>query len=99
MRLRVSYTLKLITDILFYLALAVAVAYILSDIIGVLRISRDLGSILVRLFFYGAPVVFLLSVTSFFLFGDIRFKWYSIVSGIEVLLILFIVFIMYRSQI
>jgi predicted DCC family thiol-disulfide oxidoreductase YuxK len=91
--------LNILTDLVFFSVLALSAVYILSDVVGVLRIGRDLGGWVVRLFVFGAPLSLVLSTLCLFMVGGSRYKWYTWVSGIEVMIVVLIFLIIYKSQI
>ncbi|MEQ9509013.1 MAG: hypothetical protein RLN92_08220 [Alloalcanivorax xenomutans] len=91
--------IKVLTDFVFYIVLALSVLYVLSDIFGMAHFGRGLGRVVVRAYVIGAPVSFLLSAFCFFVFGDGRYKWYLLVSGLEVGILCFVFWIIYKAQI
>jgi hypothetical protein len=91
--------LKGLTDTVFFAVLFVTIVYVLSDAVGVLVLGRDVGKVLVRLFVIGAPISLFLSLVSLFSLNLARYKWYSFVSGVEVLILAVVYWIIYASQI
>ena len=88
-----------LTDVIFILVLSLTGVYLLSDAIGLLNLSRDVGGIVVRLFVIGAPLSLVLSLVSLFNLKHTRYKWYSWISGVEVLILVLVFWIIYKSQI
>lgn len=91
--------LKALTDTVFFTVLFVTVVYVLSDVVGILVLGRDVGKVLVRLFVIGAPISLFLSLVSLFSLNLARYKWYSFVSGVEVLILVVVYWVIYGSQI
>ena len=91
--------LKWVVDSVFLFVISVALLYIFSDVFGLFRFSSGVGAVFVRLFFYGVPLSFLLSLYGFFAFDEWRFKWYLFFSIVEILIASFIFLVIYKSQI
>ena len=91
--------LKGLTDTVFFAVLFITVIYVLSDAAGVLTLGRDAGGVLIRLFVIGAPASLFLSLVSLINLDGNRFKWYSLVSGFEVAILVLVFLIVYKSQI
>lgn len=94
-----KYSLKISADVVFFTVLALAVTYFLSDVFGVFHFGRSFGGVIVRTFMFGAPVSLFLSTVCFFMLRSSRFKWYTLISGLEVGIIILVFWVMYRSQI
>jgi hypothetical protein len=92
-------SLKALTEVVFFTVLFVTVVYVLSDVAGVLALGRDAGGVLIRLFVVGAPISLLLSLVALVSLGDNRYKYYSLVSGLEVAVLALVFLIIYKSQI
>lgn len=91
--------LEALVDVVFISAVLVTGIYFLTDVFGLLGLGRDFRMAVVRLFFVGAPLSFLVSLIAFISTGRARYKWYLGVSGLEVLIILLLFWIIYSSQI
>lgn len=91
--------LEALVDVVFILVVIIVGIYLLSDVFGVLSLGREAGMVVVRLFFVGAPLSFFVSLIAFISTGRARYKWYLGVSGLEVLIILLLFWIIYSSQI
>ena len=83
----------------FFVALILTGAFLLSDGVGLIHLNRGIGSLVVDLFMVGAPLSLILSLIALFSLGYARHKWYSLVSGIEVLILGLVHWIFYVSQI
>lgn len=95
----VHVSLKALTEVVFFTVLFVTVIYVLSDVVGVLALGRDTGGVLIRLFVIGAPISLLLSLAALIGLGSNRYKYYSLVSGFEVIVLALVFLIIYKSQI
>lgn len=91
--------LEVLVDVVFVLAALIVVIYFLNDVFGVLSLGRDVGMVVVRLFFVGAPLSFAISLAALIATRYARYKWYSWVSGFEVLVIFLLCWIIYGGQI
>ncbi|ODS22304.1 hypothetical protein AB835_14935 [Candidatus Endobugula sertula] len=88
-----------LTDVIFISVLLLIGIYFLSEAVGLLNLSRDVGAIVVRLFVIGVPLSLALSLVSLINLKHARYKWYSWVSGVEVLILALVFWIFYSSQI
>lgn len=91
--------LEALVDVVFILVVLVTGIYFLTDVFGLLGLGRDFRMAVVRLFFVGAPLSFFVSLIAFVSTGRVRYKWYLGVSGLEVLIILLLFWIIYSGQI
>ena len=92
-------TMKVLTDIVFLSVLLLTVIFLLREVFGFLHLSRETGLLVVRLFVIGAPLSFVVSLVALFKLNSSRYKWYSWVSGVEVLVLALIYWIISSSQI
>ena len=53
-----------LTDVIFISVLLLTSIYFLSEAVGLLNLSRDVGGVVVRLFVIGAPLSLTLSLVS-----------------------------------
>lgn len=91
--------LGVLVDVVFVLVVIIVGVYLLSDVFGVLSLGREVGMVVVRLFFVNAPLSFAISLVALIATGGARYKWYSWVSGLEVLVLFLLCWIIYGSQI
>ncbi len=91
--------LRLLTDVVFFTVLVLAVLYLLSDGAGILVLSRYIGGMVLDLFAIGAPLSLILSLISKVSLKGKRYKLYSWISGFEVTVLLLLYLIIYQSQI
>jgi hypothetical protein len=67
--------------------------------VGLIHLDREIGLLVVRLFVIGVPLSLVLSIFSVFILNDARYKWYSWISGIELLILALVFWVIYGSQI
>lgn len=91
--------LEVLVDVVFILTALIVGIYLLSDVFGVLSLGREVGMVVVRLFFVSAPLSFAISLAALIATRRARYKWYSWVSGFEVLVIFLLCWIIYGGQI
>ncbi|MFK8050303.1 MAG: hypothetical protein AB8B81_17890 [Halioglobus sp.] len=95
----IQASLKTLTDAVFFIVLLLAVIFFLREVVGLIYLSQDAGLLVVRLFLIGAPLSLILSLASLVSLNLARHKWYSLVSGVEVLILAVVYWIIYASQI
>lgn len=88
-----------LTDIIFFTVLLLTGVFLLSDMAGWIHLSREIGQLVVRLFIAGAPLSLVFSLIALFNFKKTRHKRYCLISGIEVLILAMVYWIIYTSQI
>ncbi len=91
--------LRLVTKYLFYLVFCISIMYILSDVLGLISIDKQFGELLVWLFLIGAPLSFVFSICSMLRFGYMHYKLYVWVSSVEMLMLVLVFLVVYKSQI
>lgn len=95
----IKISLKALTDVVFFSVLLLTAIFLLREVFGLLHLSRDTGLFVVRLFVIGAPLSLVFSLVSLFKLKNSRYKWYSYVSGVEVLVLALVYWIISSSQI
>lgn len=95
----IQTSLRILTDVVFSLVLLLTGIFLLREVVGLIHLSQDAGLLVVRLFVIGAPLSLILSLISLFSLNLTRYKWYSLVSGVEVLILAVVYWIIYASQI
>lgn len=95
----IKTSLKILTDVVFFAVLFLTVIFLLREVFGFLHLSRDAGLLVVRLFVIGAPLSLAFSLAALFKLKNSRYKWYSYVSGVEVLVLALVYWIISSSQI
>ena len=88
-----------LTDVIFISVLLLTVIFLLREVFGFLHLSRETGLLVVRLFVIGAPLSLVFSLIALFKLKNSRYRWYSCVSGVEVLVLALIYWIISSSQI
>lgn len=95
----IKKTLTLLTDIIFFTVLLTTGIFLLSDMASWIHLSRETGQLVARLFIAGAPLSLVFSLIALFNFKKARHKQYCLISGIEVLILAMVYWIIYTSQI
>lgn len=95
----IKMSLKVLTDIVFFSVLLLTAIFLSREVFGFLHLSREAGLLVVRLFVIGAPLSLVFSLASLFKLKNARYRWYSYVSGIEVLVLAVVYWIISISQI
>lgn len=89
----------LLADLLVMIAMATAIGYFLDDVVCVISLPRAVGSAILMASVVLVPAAFVVALVVGKLTGLARFKRYSYLMGVLLLMVFVVVLLVARSQI
>lgn len=94
-----GYIFQKSVDALFLVVFGLFLTYLSVDALHLLFIDREIGKAILIACIAGVPIVFFASLIAMVKYKNLRFKWYVGLSGTFLLILAFIYWAIFQSQI